>query len=86
MSPQTSRTARSPPLSSPGSVRGQPVAGLPVGISDSGGTWAMAGLNNRVPVKNVQAAQSPLNIMCIIRHSPGGRVVDPHLRRAVRSV
>ncbi|WP_230333169.1 hypothetical protein [Xenorhabdus nematophila] len=62
------------------------MAGLPVGISDSGGTWAMAGLNNRVPVKNVQAAQSPLNIMCIIRHSPGGRVVDPHLRRAVRSV
>ncbi|CDL84743.1 conserved hypothetical protein [Xenorhabdus cabanillasii JM26] len=50
-------------MNSLGSVRGQTVAGLPVGLSDSGGTWAMAGLNNRVPVKNVPAAQSPLNIM-----------------------
>ncbi|MDX7993081.1 hypothetical protein FE393_17590, partial [Xenorhabdus sp. psl] len=35
----------------------------PVSLGDSGGTWAMGGLNRGVPVKPVQAAQSPLNIM-----------------------
>ncbi|WP_275389702.1 hypothetical protein [Xenorhabdus bovienii] len=39
------------------------MAGLPVGLGDSGGTWAMGGLSGCVPVKPVQAAQSPLNIM-----------------------
>ncbi|WP_200904284.1 hypothetical protein [Xenorhabdus sp. GDc328] len=51
------------PLSSLGSARGQTVAGLPVGLSARGGTWAMVGLTPAAPVQSVQAAQSPLNIM-----------------------
>ncbi|MDE9460198.1 hypothetical protein KKJ03_01980 [Xenorhabdus bovienii] len=39
------------------------MAGLLVSIGARGGTWAMIGLNNGAPVKCVQAAQSPLNIM-----------------------
>ncbi|MDC9598934.1 hypothetical protein [Xenorhabdus anantnagensis] len=39
------------------------MAGLPVSLGARGGTWAMGGLSHGVPVKNVQAAQSPLNIM-----------------------
>ncbi|KLU14981.1 hypothetical protein AAY47_13370 [Xenorhabdus griffiniae] len=50
-------------MSSLGSARGQTVAGLPVGLSARGGTWAMVGLNNAAPVQSVQAVQSPLNIM-----------------------
>ncbi|WFQ80391.1 hypothetical protein PXH59_04340 [Xenorhabdus sp. SF857] len=51
------------PLSSLGSVQGQTVAGLPVGLGACGGTWAMVGLTPAAPVQSVQAAQSPLNIM-----------------------
>ncbi|WP_275358946.1 hypothetical protein [Xenorhabdus bovienii] len=39
------------------------MAGLPVGLSARGGTWAMGGLSRGVPVQSVPAAQSPLNIM-----------------------
>ncbi|MBI6547192.1 hypothetical protein, partial [Xenorhabdus lircayensis] len=61
------------------------MAGLPVGLSDSGGTWAMGGLSDRVPVKPVQAAQSPLNIMqgdCA--HLTAGQGCEPKPPAAVR--
>ncbi|WP_339373614.1 hypothetical protein [Xenorhabdus sp. KK7.4] len=62
-------------------------AGLPVSLSVCGGTWAMAGLCCRVPVKNVQAVQSPLNIMSGNYTPLTGRLRSPNQHRtAVRSV